>query len=324
MGMLVKGVWHDVWYDTSASGGAFVRQDASFRDRVTADGTSGFKAEPRRYHLYVSLACPWAHRTLIARALKGLEDVISVSVVNHFMGEQGWNFEPTEGSTPDHLHGAAFMHQVYTRAKPDYTGRVTVPVLWDRQSGRIVNNESPEILRMLNTEFDAFATRPCPDLYPEVHREQIDAWNERIYRTVNNGVYRAGFATTQEKYDEAVAELFATLDVIDEHLGRNRYLCDRHITEADWRLFPTLVRFDAVYHGHFKCNLRRLVDYGHLWDYARELYQTPGIAQTVNFTHIKHHYYRSHPGVNPTRIVPAGPSPEVSDWLAPHGREAIG
>jgi glutathionyl-hydroquinone reductase len=317
MGMLVKGVWQDAGYEMKA--GDFIRYESQFRDRITADGSSGLRAEPGRYHLYVSLACPWAHRTLIVRALKGLEAAISVSVVDPYMGPDGWSFSDRPGCIPDSVNGAAFLREVYLKALPEYTGRVSVPVLWDRQTTAIVNNESSDILRMLNREFDAWATRALPDLRPRALEAQIDAWNERIYRDVNNGVYRAGFATAQDKHERAVRALFAALDEIEVHLGGHRYLCGDALTEADWRLFTTLVRFDAVYHGHFKCNLRRLVDYRHLWDYARELYQVSGVAATVNFDHIKEHYYRSHARINPTGIVPLGP---IIDFGAPHGRGA--
>ena len=316
MGILVKGVWQDARYDTKT--GEFVRWESAFRDRVTADGSSGFPAEPGRYHLYVSLACPWAHRTLILRALKGLEDAISVSIVDPYMGPDGWGFTDRPGCTPDSVNGTRFLREVYVKAKSDYTGRVSVPVLWDRARATIVNNESSEIIRMLNREFDAFAKRELHDLYPEALRARIDRWNELIYRTVNNGVYRAGFATAQDKYEVAVRELFDTLDALDEHLGGHRYLCGDVITEADWRLFTTLARFDAVYYAHFKCNLRRLTDFENLWDYARELYQFPGVAATVDLGQIKEHYYRSQTRVNPTGIVPLGP---VVDFRLPHGRE---
>jgi putative glutathione S-transferase len=325
MGQLLDGVWHSEWIDASRSGGVFVRPDSAFRDRVSADGSSGFAAEAGRYHLYVSLACPWAHRTLILRALKGLEHVISVSVVHPLMHDQGWSFaaagtELPQGSTPDHLYAAAHLWQIYVKANPHYSGKVTVPVLWDKHTARIVNNESPEILRMLNSAFDALATRQLPDLYPPALQAQIEQWNERIYHTVNNGVYRAGFATRQDVYEQAVRELFDTLDVLEVHLSQQRYLCGRTITEADWRLFPTLVRFDAVYHGHFKCNLRRLIDYPNLWAYTRELYQWPGVAETVNLQQIRQHYYASHAKLNPTGIVALGPH---LDWHQPHLREEI-
>ena len=309
MGLLVDGTWQDRWYDTSKSGGAFQRTEAQFRGRL---GSPEFPAEPGRYRLYVSLACPWAHRTLIFRALKGLADMIPVSVVSFHMGEQGWSFAPGPGVVPD-PDGAEFLHEVYTRADPAITTRVTVPVLWDTRTGTIVSNESAEIIRMFNSAFDEHGAAPG-DYYPEAFRSEIDALNERIYATVNNGVYKAGFATTQSAYDDAVHPLFDTLDFLDRHLSRRRFLCCDTLTEADWRLFTTLVRFDPVYVGHFKCNLRRLADYPNLWPYARELYAWPGVRETVDFAHIKGHYYTSHPTVNPTRIVPAGP---VIDWDAP-------
>lgn len=319
MGMLVKGVWQDIAYDTR--GGEFVRNDSAFRDSITADGSSGFPAEAGRYHLYVSLACPWAHRTLILRTLKGLEDAITVSIVDPYMGPGGWSFTERRGCTGDSVNGAAFLREVYLKAKSDYTGRVTVPVLWDRKTETIVSNESAEIMRMLNSEFNAFALRSLHDLYPQALRAQIERWNAIIYHTANNGVYRAGFATAQDKYEAAARELFATLDSLDEHLGEHRYLCGDAPTEADWRLFTTLARFDAVYYGHFKCNLRRLVDYDNLWAYTRDLYQIPGVAATVDLGQIKEHYYRSHPRINPNGLVPAGPT---LDFTAPHGREHLG
>ena len=323
MGMLVDGVWTDKWYDTKSTGGRFERAEAPWRDFVTADGspapgrTRGFKAEPGRYHLYVSLACPWAHRTLIFRKLKKLDDVISVSVVHHFMGADGWTFKREEGATGDTLYGLDYLHQVYTRADPNYTGRATVPILWDKRGETIVSNESSEIIRMLNSAFDAWGDRSL-DFYPAALRAEIDAVNARVYPTINNGVYRAGFATTQEAYEEAFDQLFAALDEMEERLSRHRYLVDDRLTEADWRLFTTLVRFDPVYVGHFKCNLRRIADYPNLSNYLRDLYQVPGVAGTVNLYHIKHHYYESHPTVNPTRIVPK--SPEL-DYAAPNDRD---
>ena len=325
MGLLIDGVWHDQWYDTASTGGRFVRRDSQFRNWVTPDGRpgpsgeGGFKAEPGRYHLYVSLACPWAHRTLIFRRLKGLEAAIDVSVMHWLMGERGWTFAETSGATGDRLFGSGYLHEIYGRADPACTGRVTVPVLWDRERRTIVSNESSEIIRMLNGAFDGCGAAPG-DYYPADLREEIDRINARIYPTVNNGVYRAGFATTQEAYEEAVRELFASLDWLDGLLAGRRYLAGERITEADWRLFTTLVRFDTVYHGHFKCNLRRLADYPSLWGYTRELYQWPGVAETVDFTHIKGHYYRSHVTINPTGIVPAGP---LLDLTAPHGRDAL-
>ena len=319
MGMLVNGVWQDVGYDTKS--GEFMRNESVFRDRVTADGSSGLRAEPGRYHLYVSLACPWAHRTLILRALKGLDETISVSVVDPCMGPEGWRFGDRPDCTRDSVNGAALLREIYLKARRDYTGRVSVPALWDRKTATIVNNESADIIRMLNREFDAYASRDLPDLYPDSLRSEIDRWNDLIYRSVNNGVYRAGFAVTQDKYETAVRSLFETLNSIEEHLGRHRYLCGARLTEADWRLFPTLVRFDAVYHGHFKCNLQRLFDFPSLWGYTRELYQIPGVAATVDMRQIKEHYYRSHARINPTGIVPLGPT---IDFGAPHGREFLG
>jgi putative glutathione S-transferase len=320
MGLLVDGEWKDQWYDTTSTGGRFVRKDAQFRDRVTADGSSGFKAESGRYHLYVSYACPWAHRTLIYRKLKGLEDHISLSVVNPLMLADGWTFEPSDGVIPDPVFGARYLHQIYTAAKPDYSGRVTVPVLWDKETATIVNNESSEIIRFFDREFDEVgASGPlfCP---PELESD-IDAVNTFVYDTVNNGVYKAGFATTQAAYVEAVKSLFTALEQINLRLAGSRYLVSDIVTEADWRLFPTLVRFDPVYVGHFKCNIRRLVDYPNLWAYTRELYQVPGVAETVHMDHIKEHYYRSHGSLNPSGVVPAGPA---IDFTEPHGRESIG
>ena len=319
MGLLIDGVWQDEWYDTKKTGGRFVRQSSQFRDFVTADGSSGFKAEPDRYHLYVSLACPWAHRTLIFRKLKGLEEIISVSVVHWHMGAGGWAFREGPGVRPDPVFGADHLHQIYTAAKPDYTGRVTVPVLWDKQKGTIVCNESAEIIRMLNGAFEAWAT-PGLDYYPAELRPAIDQINATVYDKINNGVYKAGFATSQEAYEEAYDALFDTLDDLEARLAGLRYLVGERLTEADWRLFTTLLRFDPVYVGHFKCNKRRLVDYPNLWAYTRELYQVPGVAETVNLHHIKHHYYGSHKTVNPTGIVPKGP--EI-DFAAPHDRERL-
>ena len=310
MGLLVDGQWQDQWYDTSKTGGAFQRSESRFRNHIGPHGPH--PAEPGRYRLYVSLACPWAHRTLIFRALKGLQAMIPVSVVHWRMGAHGWTFAPGPGVIPD-PEGAEFLHQVYTRADPAITTRVTVPILWDTHARTIVNNESADIIRMLNTGFDAIGARPG-DYYPEPLRPEIDVLNRRIYDTVNNGVYKAGFATTQAAYEAAVAPLFDTLDWLDRHLARRRYLCGDTLTEADWRLFTTLLRFDAVYVGHFKCNIRRLVDYVNLWGYARDLHAHPGIRETVDFQHIKGHYYMSHPTINPSGIVPAGP---IIDWDAP-------
>ncbi len=324
MGLLVEGNWHTDWYDTRSTKGRFVRMDASFRNWITVDGRAGpggaggFKAEPGRYHLYVSLACPWAHRTLIFRKLKGLEDMISVSVVNAFMGDEGWTFDAGDDVVPDSVNNTTRLHEIYTLAKPDYTGRVTVPVLWDKERGTIVSNESSEIIRMFNSAFDDVGATPG-DFYPEHLREEVDALNDMIYPNVNNGVYRAGFATTQEAYDEAVVDVFAALDELEERLADRRYLTGPSITEADWRLFTTLVRFDPVYVGHFKCNKRRIVDYPNLWGFLRDLYQQPGIAATVNIDNIKRHYYCSHETINPTRIVPAGPDIDFSE---PHNRGA--
>ncbi|MCG7346998.1 glutathione S-transferase family protein [Sphingomonas sp. ACRSK] len=312
MGLLVDGVWQDRWYDTSKTGGRFERSKSQFRNWVTPDGAAGptgeggFAAEPGRYHLYVSLACPWAHRTLIARRLKGLEDLVSVSVVHWLMQENGWTFAGGPCVTGDPLHGADYLHQVYTAADPHYSGRVTVPVLWDKQRATIVSNESADILRMFGSAFDGAGARPG-DFSPEPLRPEIDALNERIYTHVNNGVYRAGFATTQQAYEEAVVPLFAALDALEVRLGQGRYLFGDTLTEADIRLFTTLIRFDPVYHGHFKCNLRRIADYPALSRFVRDVYHLPGVAETTNFDHIKRHYYQSHTTINPTGIVPVGP-----------------
>lgn len=312
MGLLIDGKWHDQWYDTKSTGGRFVRSDAQFRHWITPDGAAGpsgeggFKAEAGRYHLYVSLACPWANRVLIMRALKGLEDMISLSVVNPYMAENGWTFEPGPGVLADPVGQAQYMYQVYLRAEPGYSGRVTVPVLWDLQRNTIVNNESAEIIRMLNSAFDGIGAREG-DYSPAELLPQIDAMNEEVYDAINNGVYKVGFSTEQNVYEQEVVKLFASLDKLETLLGQQRYLVGERITEADWRLFTTLIRFDAVYHGHFKCNLKRLADYPNLWSYTRELYQWPGVASTVNFDHIKQHYYRSHASINPNGIVPLGP-----------------
>ena len=326
MGQLVDGVWKDVWYDTSKTGGAFVRSTAKFRNWITADGApgpsgdGGFAAEPGRYHLYVSYACPWAHRTLIFRELKGLQDLIGVSVVHPDMLSDGWTFATDfAGATGDRLHGLPFLRDLYLKADPKISGRVTVPVLWDRERGTIVSNESSEIIRMFNSAFDGL-TGNRDDYWPEGLRDGIEAVNTRVYDTVNNGVYRAGFATTQSAYDAAVVALFETLDWLEDRLATNRYLMGDRITEADWRLATTLFRFDPVYHLHFKCNRRRLIDYPNLWAYARELYQWPGVAGTVNFEHIVRHYHYSHDSINPHRIIPINP---VLDWTAPHGRDAL-
>ena len=312
MGLLVKGKWQDKWYDTDSTGGRFERSEAPFRNWITADGSAGpsgeggFKAEPGRYHLYVSLACPWASRVLIMRELKGLQDMIGVSVVNPYMGENGWTFEPAPGVVADPVMDARYLHQLYTRAKPDYSGRVTVPALWDLKQDTIVNNESSELMRMLNSAFDGVGAKEG-DYAPSELLAEIDAINAEVYDAVNNGVYKAGFATAQDVYEREVKALFACLDKLEHRLGRQRWLVGDRVTEADWRLFTTLIRFDSVYHGHFKCNLRRLVDYPNLWRHTRELYQWPGVAATVNFEHIKQHYYRSHKTINPNGIVPKGP-----------------
>ncbi|GAB4240308.1 MAG: glutathione S-transferase family protein [Methyloligellaceae bacterium] len=323
MGLLIDGKWETAWYDTASTGGRFVRQDAAFRNWITPDGSpgptgkGGFKAEAGRYHLYVSYACPWAHRTLIFRTLKGLEDMISADVVHYHMGEEGWVFEASaEGATTDRVNGTSKLYEIYLLADPHYTGRVTVPVLWDRKQRTIVNNESSEIIRMFNSAFDGLGARPG-DYYPEALRTVIDSVNERVYRAVNNGVYRAGFATTQAAYEEAFRELFEALDWLEGLLDAQRYLAGSRVTEADWRLFTTLVRFDPVYVGHFKCNLRRIEDYPNLSNYLRDLFQQPGIAETVNMEHIKRHYYGSHKTINPTGIVPLGP--EIDYWR-PHDR----
>jgi putative glutathione S-transferase len=326
MGLLVDGVWQDKWYDTAKTGGRFERQAASFRNWVTRDGspgptgTGGFKAERGRYHLYVALACPWAHRTLIFRKLKRLEDVISVSVVSYHMGPEGWTFDPESGSTGDAVNGKARLSEVYLVADPRYSGRVTVPTLWDKERRTIVNNESSEIIRMLNSAFDAL-TDADADFYPAALRPEIDRVNALVYPAINNGVYRTGFATTQAAYEEAFRTLFAALDQIDERLAATRYLVGNALTEADWRLFTTLVRFDAVYVGHFKCNLRRIADYPNLSNYLRDLYQVAGVAETVNMEHIKRHYYGSQTRINPTGIVALGPE---LDFAAPHDRARFG
>ncbi|MCH8552028.1 MAG: glutathione S-transferase family protein [Natronospirillum sp.] len=326
MGLLVDGQWQDKWYDTGKTGGRFKREDSQFRNWVTADGSAGpsgeggFAAASGRYHLFVSMACPWAHRTLIFRHLKGLTAHIGVSTVHPDMLSNGWEYTGPElaSDTPigDPLYNLQYHHQLYTRAKKDYTGRVTVPVLWDNERDTMVSNESADIIRMFNSAFNEI-TGNTLDLYPEPMRGEIDAINERVYHTVNNGVYKSGFATTQAAYEEAFTELFDSLDWLDGLLAERRYLAGDQITEADWRLFTTLVRFDAVYVGHFKCNLKRIADYPNLSGYLRELYQQPGIAETTDLVHIKRHYYYSHDTINPTRIVPKGPELNLD---APHGR----
>ncbi|MCA0997457.1 glutathione S-transferase family protein [Alloyangia pacifica] len=326
MGLLVDGKWQDKWYDTDKTGGKFVRSTAKFRNWVTADGAAGpsgeagFKAEPGRYHLYVSYACPWAHRALIFRKLKGLEDLISYSAVHPEMLSEGWEFRTDfDGATGDRLYDLPYLRDVYLKANPTVSGRVTVPVLWDKERKTIVSNESAEIIRMFNSAFDGL-TGNTDDYWPEALREAIEPVNARIYDTVNNGVYKAGFATTQEAYEEAVGPLFDTLDWLEERLSGQRYLMGAQITEADWRLFTTLIRFDTVYHGHFKCNRARIVDYPALWAYVRELYQWPGVAETVRLDHISRHYHYSHDTINPHRIVPVGPKLDLD---APHQREHL-
>lgn len=320
MGLLVDGVWTDQWFDTKSSGGRFVRKAAAFRNWITSDGsagpsgTGGFKAEADRYHLFVSLACPWAHRTLIFRELKGLEDLITVSAVDALMLENGWSF-----GDPEPLTGANYAWQIYTAADPNYSGRATVPILWDKKQNTIVSNESSEIIRMFNSAFDAL-TGSGTDYYPADLHVEIDALNERIYHSVNNGVYKSGFATSAEAYEEAVAALFDTLDMLEERLASRRYLTGERLTEADWRLFTTLIRFDAVYVGHFKCNVRRIDDYPNLSNYLRDLYQIPGVAETVDMPTIKLHYYGSHESINPHRIVPVGP---ILDFDKPHNRAML-
>jgi len=312
MGLLVDGQWQDVWYPTKESKGRFVRSATQFRNWITIDGSagatgnSGFKAEADRYHLYVSYACPWANRTLIFRKLKGLEDMISVSVVHWHMAEEGWTFAEGKSVIPDPIINANYLRELYLEANYIYSGHVTVPVLWDKQKNTIVSNESSEIIRMFNSAFDEVGAKKG-DYYPVALREEIDRVNARIYNAVNNGVYKAGFATTQDAYEEAVMSLFESLDWLEQRLELKQYLMGNQITEADWRLFTTLIRFDAVYVGHFKCNLKRLVDYPNLWAYTRDLYQQPGISETVNMHHIKQHYYGSHTSINPSGIVPLGP-----------------
>ena len=318
MGLLINGVWHDQWYDTNKSGGRFIREASQFRNWITPDGSpgpggsGGFNAAAGRYHLYVSLACPWAHRTLIFRALKGLEEVIPVSIVHPHMLENGWEYNGRDGATVDHVNGFSYHWQLYTAARPDYTGRATVPVLWDKQTQTIVNNESAEIIRMFNSAFTGLC-RDEYDFYPADLSKQIDEINAFVYENINNGVYRCGFATTQEAYEEAYRSLFAALDQLEERLSRQRYLVGDRLSEADWRLFTTLVRFDAVYVGHFKCNRQRIADYPNLINYLRELYQVPGVAPTVDINHIKQHYYFSHATINPARIVPLGPDLTFDD-----------
>lgn len=325
MGLLIDGIWHDRWYDTKKTSGKFVRKDATFRNWVTRDGAAGpsgeagFKAEADRYHLYVSLACPWAHRTMIFRALKDLDEIVSISVVDHLMLSKGWEFSTNPGAIPDSLFGAQTMADIYLKADPKFTGRVTVPVLWDKQRGTIVSNESSEIIRMFNSAFDDI-TGNKRDFYPEAMRGQIDSINETVYHDVNNGVYKSGFATSQNAYEEAVTAVFNTLDKLEKILAKSSYIAGDHITEADWRLFTTLIRFDAVYVGHFKCNIRRIEDYPNLSNYLRALYQVAGIKGTVNMDHIKRHYYESHSTINPTGVVPVGPD---LDFTSTHNRPIV-
>jgi len=323
MGQLVDGVWHDTWYDTKKSGGAFVRSTAKFRNWITADGSAGpsgaagFKAESGRYHLYISNACPWAHRTMVFRAIKDLTDHISVSAVHPHMLSDGWTFETDgNGATGDTLFDLPFLRDIYLKADPDISGRVTVPILWDTHQNTIVSNESSEIIRMFNSAFDAI-TGNTDDYWPADQRDTIAPINDRIYDTVYNGVYKSGFATSQEAYDAAVVPLFDSLDWIETILSENRYLTGDTITEADWRLWTTLIRFDMVYHQHFKCNRKRIIDYPNLWGFTRELYQWQGIKETVNMDHIVQHYHYSHDSINPNRIIPINP---VIDFDAPHGR----
>jgi len=327
MGLLVDGKWHDQWYDTDKTGGRFEREAARFRNWVTADGSpgpegeGGFKAESGRYHLYVSMACPWAHRTLIFRALKGLDKHIPVSVVHPDMVENGWEFRPGDDQHQDRLHDFRFLHQLYTKAAPQYSGRVTVPTLWDTEKQTIASNESAEIIRMFNSAFNGLeGVRTEVDYYPVALHGEIEEVNARVYDTVNNGVYKAGFATAQDKYEEAYKALFETLDWLEDRLTGQRYLVGSQLTEADWRLFTTLIRFDAVYYSHFKCNRTRIADFPALSAYVRDLYQVPGVAETVDLEQIKRHYYVSQRTINPTQIVPVGPS---LDFDAPHGREAL-
>ncbi len=323
MGILIDGEWRDIWYPTEETQGRFVRSAAQFRNWITADGSAGpsgragFSAEAGRYHLYVSYACPWANRTLIFRKIKGLEKMISLSVVHWHMAEEGWTFNDDEGVIADPLFNAAYLREIYLQANSSYSGRVTVPVIWDKKTNTIVSNESAEIIRMFNSAFDDLGATEG-DYFPEKLHEDIELLNDRIYDTVNNGVYKAGFATTQEAYEEAVTPLFETLDWLEQRLATQRYLTGNQITEADWRLFTTLIRFDPVYVGHFKCNLKRLIDYPNLWAYTRDLYQQPGVAETINMHHIKNHYYGSHTSINPSGVVPLGP---VIDFNSSHSRD---
>ncbi|HEX3573707.1 MAG TPA: glutathione S-transferase family protein [Rhodopila sp.] len=321
MGLMMNGVWQEHEPEITKDG-HFERRETAFRNWITPDGRpgptgqDGFRAMPGRYHLYVSLACPWAHRTLIMRALKGLQAIIPISVTHWLMGDHGWTFAPGDGVIPDPLYSSRYLYELYARADESYSGRSTVPILWDQHTQAIVNNESADIIRMLGTAFDQAGAKPG-DYYPQALRGEIDAVNQRVYDTLNNGVYKSGFAATQAAYESAVGPLFDTLDWLEDRLSRSRFLCGDLLTEADIRLFTTLVRFDSVYHGHFKCNIRRIVDYRNLWAYTRDIYQVPGVAETVNFDHIKRHYYMSHRRINPTGIVPLGP---VLDFDAPAAR----
>ncbi len=318
LGMLVDGEWTDRRVQEDSEG-RFIRTETSFRDRVTSDGSSGYPVEAGRYHLYIAAACPWAHRVAILRQLKGLEEAVSLSIVDPFMGGDGWAFSEEPGTIPDFVNGASFLREVYTKADPHYTGRVTVPILWDKEQGTIVNNESRELLRMFDHEFGAIAENDV-DYCPEDLREEVDRVIDEIYTPINNGVYRTGFARTQSAYEESFNELFDALARWERVLEEQRYLCGDRITEADWCLFTTLLRFDPVYHGHFKCNLYRIVDYPNLWGYLRDLYGQPGVAETCNFDHIKRHYYQSHESVNPTGIVPLGPAINFEE---PHDRARL-
>ncbi|XGV98207.1 MAG: glutathione S-transferase family protein [Leptolyngbya sp. BL-A-14] len=316
LGMMVDGKWTTEWTERDKTG-KFNRMPTKFRNWITADGSSGFKAEAGRYHLYISLACPWAHRTLIMRQLKGLGDAIGLSIVDPILTEKGWGFSDAAGTIPDTVNQAQYLQEIYLKADGHYTGRITVPVLWDKQTETIVNNESREIIRMLDTEFAAIAKQTV-DFYPSPLRETIDQTIDSIYMPINNGVYRAGFATTQVAYEESVTELFQHLDRWETVLGQQRYLCGNQLTEADVCMFTTLLRFDVVYYGHFKCNLKRIVDYPNLWNYLKDLYQSPAIKETCNLDHIKRHYYMSQTQVNPTRIVPKGP---IINFDEPHDRD---
>lgn len=318
LGILANGKWISE-REQEDKQGKFIRPSTTFRNSITADGSSGFKAEPGRYHLYISWACPWAHRTVIMRQLKGLEDVISLSVVAPEIEQNSWEFSDEPGCIPDTVNNTRYLWEVYLKADPNYSGRVTVPVLWDKKTNTIVNNESREIIRIFDAQFNAFARKDL-NFYPKDLQTIIDETIDSIYQPINNGVYRSGFATTQSAYEESVTELFAALDHWEEVLEEQRYLCGDFITEADWCMFTTLFRFDAVYYVHFKCNLRRIVDYPNLWNYLKDLYQQPGVKETCNLDHIKRHYYKSHPKVNPTRIVPKGP---IINFNEPHNRSKL-